>query len=41
MELVNEIINKNKKNYKKNISQWKYFNDSIVNESINWQDIEY
>lgn len=34
MELVNEIINKN-------ISQWKYFNDSIVNESINWQDIEY
>jgi len=41
MELVNETINKNIKNYKKNIKQRKYFEDSIVNESINWQNIQY
>jgi len=41
MKLVNEIIKKNEKNYKTNVSQHKYFSDSLVNKSINWQDIEY
>lgn len=41
MELVNELINKNKKNYKTKVKAGKYFKESLVNESINWQDIEY
>ena len=41
MKLVNEVINKNKKNYKTNVKAYKYFNESLVNKSINWQDIEY
>ena len=41
MVFVNKLIDKNINNYKKNIKQYKYFNDSIVTESINWQDIEY
>ncbi len=41
MELVNELINKNKKNYETNVKAGKYFKESLVNESINWQNIEY
>jgi len=33
MKLINEVINKNEKNYKTNVLH--------VNKSINWQDIEY
>ena len=41
MELVNNLIKNNKKNYKLNVKAEKYFNESPVNESINWQDFEY
>ena len=39
MELMNNLIKKNKKNYKPNINFT--FNDSHVTESINWCDIKY
>ena len=41
IELVNNLIKKNEKNYKPNVKAWKYFDESYVNESINWQNIEY
>ena len=41
MKTINDIINKNEKNYKTNIRQNNYFSDSMVTRSINWQDIEY
>ena len=41
IQLVNTLIKKNEQNYKSNITCWKYFDESPVNKSINWQDIEY
>lgn len=41
IELVNTLINKNEKNYSSNVKADYYFNESPVNKSINWQDIEY
>ena len=41
IELVNNLIKKNEKNYKSEIKSQKYFDKSPVNKSINWQDIEY
>jgi hypothetical protein len=40
-ELVNTLINKNEKNYISNVKVDHYFNESPVNKSINFQDIEY
>ena len=40
-ELVNTLINKNEKNYISNVKADHYFNESPVNKSINFQDIEY
>jgi hypothetical protein len=41
MNLVNNLIKKNENNYKSNIKCNQYFEESIVNKSINWQDIIY
>lgn len=41
MDFINKIIENNIKNYKTNVKQDVYFKDSIVEKSINWQDIEY
>jgi hypothetical protein len=41
MEYINELIIKNKKHYKQNVKSQQYFTESVVTESINWQDIEY
>ena len=41
MKLVNEVINKNEKNYKTNVPGSNLFNESPVHKSINWEDIEY
>lgn len=41
MELVNNLIEKNEKNYKSNINPQKHFEESPVNKSIHWKDIEY
>ena len=40
-ELVNTLIKKNEQKYKSNIKAYNYFDESPVNKSINWQDIEY
>ena len=40
-ELVNNLIKKNEQKYKSNIKAHRYFEESPVNKSINWQDIEY
>ena len=40
-ELVNTLIKKNEKKYKSNIKVCRYFDESPVDKSINWQDIEY
>lgn len=40
-ELVNNLIKKNEQTYKSNVKAWRYFDESPVNKSINWQDIEY
>ena len=40
-ELVNTLIKKNEQKYKSNVKAVKYFDESPVNKSINWQDIEY
>ena len=40
-ELVNTLIKKNEKKYKSNVKAWKYFNESPINKSISWKDIEY
>lgn len=39
--LVNTLIEKNEHKYKSNVKAHKYFDESPVNKSINWQDIEY
>lgn len=39
--LVNTLIEKNEDKYKSNVKAHKYFDESPVNKSINWQDIEY
>ena len=41
IEFVNTLIKKNEEKYKSNIKANKYFDESPVNKSINWQDIEY
>ena len=41
IESVNTLIKKNEQKYKSNVSAYKYFDESPVNKSINWQDIEY
>lgn len=41
IELVNNIIKKNEQNYKSNVKAYRYYDNSPVNKSINWQDIEY
>ena len=40
-ELVNTLIKKNEKKYKSNVKACKYFNESPVDKSISWKDIEY
>ena len=40
-ELVNTLIKKNEQKYKSNIKVCRYFDESPVDKSINWQDIEY
>lgn len=40
-ELVNTLIKKNENNYNTNVKSMKYFDESPVNKSINWRDIEY
>ena len=40
-ELVNTLIKKNEQKYKSNIKVYRYFDESPVDKSINWQDIEY
>ena len=40
-ELVNTLIKKNEKKYKSNVESRMYFDESPVNKSINWEDIEY
>ena len=40
-ELINTLIKKNEKKYKSNVKAWKYFNESPVDKSISWKDIEY
>lgn len=41
MNIIDNIINKNKINYKQNIKQYRYFENSIVYKSIKWQNINY
>jgi hypothetical protein len=41
MELVNTLIKKNEQKYKSNVKARRYFNESPVNKSINYEDIEY
>jgi len=41
MDYVNKVINKNETKYKQGIYQDNYYQDSKVDKSINWQDIEY
>lgn len=40
-EVVNNLIKKNEHKYNSNVKSIKYFEESPVNKSINWQDIEY
>ena len=40
-ELVNTLIKKNEQKYKSNVKEFRYFHESPVNKSINWEDIEY
>lgn len=40
-ELVNALIRKNENKYKSNIKTTRIFDESLVNKSINWEDIEY
>ena len=40
-ELVNTLIRKNENKYKSNIKTTRVFDESLVNKSINWEDIEY
>lgn len=40
-ELVNTLIRKNENKYKSNIKTTRIFDESLVNKSINWEDIEY
>ena len=40
-ELVNTLIKKNEQKYKSNVKAYRYFDESPVNKSINWEDIEY
>lgn len=41
MNYVNNLKEKNNKHYKENVKCDRYFNESPVIGSINWQDIEY
>lgn len=41
MDYVNTLREKNAKHYKTDIKCDRYFNESPVKDSINWQDIEY
>ena len=40
-KLVNNLIKKNENKYKSKFITMKYFQESLVHKSINWQDIEY
>lgn len=40
-EVVNNFIKKNEHKYNSNVKSIKYYEESPVNKSINWQDIEY
>lgn len=39
--LVNTLIKKNEQKYNSNVKADNYFDESLVDKSINWQDIEY
>ena len=41
IELVNNLIKKNEHKYNSNVKAIRYYEESPVNKSINWQDIEY